>query len=130
MRNLDSTLISTPSAPISRQLKVPDPVSPLRLCVMLLKETTTKSLLPPMMHAIMTAAQWSLWDGQALFEASRSWRGKDVTKKKWQSWKQEFVHAASSGQFGEECRVVATKAVERMDALDGQTLALSIPAKT
>ena len=79
---------------------------------------------------IMTAAQWILWDGQELFKASRSWMGKEFTKKKWQGWKQEFIHAASSGEFGQECRIAATKAVERMDALDGETLARSIQVKT
>lgn len=77
---------------------------------------------------IMTAAQWILWDGQGLFNASKSWN-KDVTRKKWQAWKKEFIKAASSGQFGQECRVVAAKAAKRMDALDGETSASSIQIK-
>lgn len=77
---------------------------------------------------IMTAAQWILWDGQGLFKASKSWN-KDVTRKKWQAWKKEFIKAASSGQFGQECKVIAAKAAERMDALHDETLALSIQVK-
>ncbi|OBT70328.1 hypothetical protein VE03_00197 [Pseudogymnoascus sp. 23342-1-I1] len=76
---------------------------------------------------VMGAAQWILWGGQVLFE-SLLWPygdentiggGKDALVK-WHTWKNEFrkVSEDDGHGHGEECKGVAKKAADIMEALE------------
>ncbi|OBT80655.1 hypothetical protein VF21_00499 [Pseudogymnoascus sp. 05NY08] len=85
---------------------------------------------------IMGAAQWILWTGQSLIKLHLDPIGqmrhkgtpiqnieviittKPITLQMWHTWTSEFRKASESDQFGEECRDVAKRAADLMEALE------------
>ncbi|KFY34462.1 hypothetical protein V494_06758 [Pseudogymnoascus sp. VKM F-4513 (FW-928)] len=85
---------------------------------------------------VMGAAQWVLWSGQSIFKLHlgpvRQLRHRDtsiqdtnqitntapITLQSWHKWTSEFRKAAESDGFGEECRDVARRAADLMEALE------------
>ena len=74
---------------------------------------------------VMGGAQWILWSGQVLLE-SLLWPynneniisdGKDVLEK-WHTWKDEFRKVSEGDGHGEECKGIAKKAADIMEALE------------
>lgn len=74
---------------------------------------------------VLGAAQHILWSGQTLFklllwprneESNFSDRG--VALGKWHTWKDEFRKVSGDDGRGEECRGVAKRAVDIMEALE------------
>ncbi|KFY63057.1 hypothetical protein V496_04219 [Pseudogymnoascus sp. VKM F-4515 (FW-2607)] len=85
---------------------------------------------------IMGAAQWILWSGQSLIKLHLDPIGKirhigtplqdidvivttkPITLDMWHTWTVEFQKASESDEFGEECRDVAKRAANLMEALE------------
>jgi hypothetical protein len=85
---------------------------------------------------IMGAAQWILWSGQSLLRLHLDPIGKlrhkgtliqnidviittkPITLQTWHRWTFEFRKAAESDEYGKECRDVAKRAADLMEALE------------
>lgn len=79
---------------------------------------------------IMGAAQWILWSGQSLLKLNLDTINKippksvgviytkPITLDTWHTWTVECRKVAESDEFGEECRDVAKRAADLMEALE------------
>lgn len=71
---------------------------------------------------VLGAAQWILWAGQGLFKQVAlpvlPVDKEQITSEDWRSWRVGFAAVAVGEKYSEECRAVAKRAVEMMDALE------------